>query len=74
MKIEITNYFDKDLQNTVFRADCLDLPGTPPCGCGFNKYEAIGSLFNILSKEKVSSGLSWTETYLGFKLEIDEKC
>jgi hypothetical protein len=77
MKIEITSYVSSDSNSNeirIYRADCKDLPGTPPCGCGLNKYEAIGSLLNILSKERVSDGLTWTEKYLNFKLELDEKC
>lgn len=34
-----------------WRADCLDLPGSPPCGDGKTKDMAIAALFYSLIKE-----------------------
>ena len=31
------------------RADCINLPGTPPIGRGRNPYEAIGSLMKAIT-------------------------
>ena len=42
MNIEIAVY------NDVYRADCLDLPGTPPVGTGETEAEAVASLFQNL--------------------------
>lgn len=39
MRIEIEKSGDN------YRADCLDLPGTPPVGEGKTKEEAVASLF-----------------------------
>lgn len=39
MKIEILKTKEH------YRADCLDLPGTPPVGIGSSKEQAVASLF-----------------------------
>lgn len=31
--------------NSTYRADCLDIPGSPPIGLGITKEEAIADLF-----------------------------
>lgn len=41
MKIEI----DQDSDTKMFRADCRDLPGTPPVGRGITKEYALAVLF-----------------------------
>lgn len=44
-----------------WRADCVDLPGTPPCGDGQTKEMAIACLFfRILSESKSFVNTDWT--------------
>lgn len=46
MKIGIRAYEHKD--GTIYRADLKDLPGSPPCGEGKTKEEAIAKLFYMI--------------------------
>lgn len=39
MKIKLTKI------KHYYRADCLDVPGTPPIGIGNKKHEAMANLF-----------------------------
>jgi hypothetical protein len=72
LRIEVTK------GETLWRADCLDLPGSPPCGCGYNKYEAIGSLIIQISKNNDCNPCdainkpTWAEKFLKEKIEIIE--
>ena len=43
-----------------WRADCLDLPGSPPCGDGTTKEMAIACLFfRLLNESKSFSSVEW---------------
>lgn len=53
MKIEIVQSCDG------FRADCLDLPGTPPVGIGSTPIEAVESLFRRMSTNELPGGRNW---------------
>lgn len=47
MKIKIEKSVDH------YRADCLDLPGSPPVGLGESKEMAVTCLFWMLLKEEI---------------------
>ena len=48
-----------DKQSDHFRADCLDMPGTPPCGIGKTEVEAVIHLFERLLSEKAGPESKW---------------
>ena len=50
MKIKL----EKLGEEGCWRADCLDLPGTPPCGDGDTKEMAIACLFFRILRESTS--------------------
>lgn len=51
MKISVIKVKD------YYMADCLDLPGTPPCGIGNTEVEAVTHLFYRLIFESTNGGL-----------------
>jgi hypothetical protein len=57
IKINITEEEGKGYR--YFRADCSTLPGTPPCGFGYTKEEAVTHLFYCLLAESFH-GQIWT--------------
>ena len=52
-------------ESGYFRADCDDLPGSPPNGFGNTEAEALCHLFYRLVKEN-SGGMSDTRNWIGY--------
>jgi hypothetical protein len=50
--MKIDNIIVEEMDNGTWRADCIDLPGSPPIGTGRNKYEAVGSLIFVLAIDR----------------------
>jgi hypothetical protein len=67
IKINITEEERKG--DKYFRADCLTLPGTPPCGFGHTKEVAVSHLFYKLLAESFH-GQKWTNI-LKYEMETD---
>ena len=56
MDIEVKRY--KVRGRTYYRADCLDLPGTPPVGVGASQAMAMAHLMRILLSGRTGGSCS----------------
>lgn len=46
-------------QSDHYRADCLDMPGSPPVGIGATEAEAVIHLFECLLSQKAGPSSEW---------------
>ena len=57
----------------AWRADCLDLPGAPPCGEGKTPEMALACLFYLMNFEKTKDDANWFQYIKKGPIYINEK-
>jgi hypothetical protein len=60
VKIQIEKYRTRET-GVMYRADCLDLPGSPPCGDGKTKEIAMANLFLAITAGDRSDWLQYVK-------------